>query len=68
MLKYKFGISGYAFVIDDSGLVYIHPVMENTNLINTIADNNYYFVKGYHYKKNGKINYLWNKIKKSNLL
>ncbi|QAR32402.1 hypothetical protein EP073_02995 [Geovibrio thiophilus] len=59
ILSKKFGKSGYAYVIDSSGNVLIHPVIENTNVYNEADINGRYFIREMISKKNGETYYPW---------
>lgn len=59
ILSKKFGKSGYAYVIDSSGNVLIHPLIENTNVYNEADMNGRYFIREMIQKKNGDTYYPW---------
>ena len=59
ILSIKIGETGYIWVLDNIGVLTIHPVIEGNNLYNTTDDRGYYFVRDIIEKKNGMTYYWW---------
>ncbi|THB81234.1 MAG: PAS domain S-box protein [Desulfobacteraceae bacterium] len=58
VLSLKFGKTGYAYVLDTTGNIIIHPKLEGTNLLAT-RDMPDQFFKEMLKRKNGKMIYSW---------
>jgi len=59
ILSKKFGKSGYAYVLDSSGNVLIHPLIENTNVYNAADVKGRFFIREMIHKKDGETYYPW---------
>ena len=58
VLNLKFGKTGYAYVMDTTGNIIIHPELEGLNILTAQGIPNYFF-KDMLEKKNGKLVYYW---------
>jgi len=58
VLSYRFGKSGYAYMIDKKGNLLVHPKLPKTNVFE-MADFPVDFVKDIIKEKKGKITYFW---------
>jgi len=58
ILRQKIGKTGYGYVVDDQGLMLIHPEIEGVNLLDQTAYPNA-FAKQMLEQKNGEIKYFW---------
>jgi methyl-accepting chemotaxis protein len=57
----KIAKSGYAFVMDTRGTLYVHPSLEGQNLWDQQDAKGKYFIREIAAKRNGSIVYPWNK-------
>jgi two-component system NtrC family sensor kinase len=59
ILNTVFGKTGYPYVMDSTGLLIIHPALENTNIYESTDANGRQFIKEICERKNGRIIYPW---------
>ncbi len=64
IFSFKSGKTGYAYIVDDSGNVVIHPKYSEGNLLGQ-SDNPTHFLKQMIEKKSGKIKYHWKNLNES---
>ncbi|MCP3941900.1 MAG: response regulator [Desulfobacteraceae bacterium] len=58
ILAFKSGKTGYAFVMDETGMALIHPRLQGSNLLEQAEDTSP-FVRQMLDQKNGKLRYFW---------
>jgi signal transduction histidine kinase/CheY-like chemotaxis protein/peptide methionine sulfoxide reductase MsrB len=58
ILSLRFGQTGYSYILDSKGNLFIHPVLTG-NVMNAKSSNGYEFIKEMCARKSGKIIYSW---------
>ncbi|WP_022850975.1 cache domain-containing protein [Limisalsivibrio acetivorans] len=59
ILSRRFGTSGYSYIIDTEGYIVVHPVLDNTSVMESKDATGRYFIKELVEKRNGRTYYPW---------